>query len=38
MFTVDTNVLVHAVREESPYHEKCRQRLEAWREGLTPGS
>ena len=36
MFAVDTNVLVDAVQEESPYHDICRKRLEAWRKGPDP--
>ncbi len=31
MFVVDTNVLVHAVHEESPFHRACLASVEAWR-------
>jgi hypothetical protein len=31
MFVVDTNVLVYAADQDSPYHEPCRQSLESWR-------
>jgi toxin-antitoxin system PIN domain toxin len=31
MFVVDTNVLVHAADERSPFHRVCLERLEAWR-------
>lgn len=31
MFVVDTNVLVYAADEDSPYHERCRALLEGWR-------
>ena len=31
MFVVDTNVLVHAADEDSPYHAKCYALLQAWR-------
>ncbi len=36
MFVVDTNVLVHAVDEHSPFHEPCAQALSRWR--TQPGS
>ncbi len=32
MFVVDTNVLVYAADADSPFHEKCFDRLTAWRE------
>lgn len=32
MFVVDTNVLVHAADEDSPYHARCLERLNTWRE------
>ena len=35
MFVVDTNVLVYAVDEASPFHERCRERLEEWRRGAA---
>ncbi|HKQ61595.1 MAG TPA: TA system VapC family ribonuclease toxin [Candidatus Polarisedimenticolaceae bacterium] len=31
MFVVDTNVLIYAAAEESPFHPACRERLTAWR-------
>lgn len=31
MFVADTNVLVYAADENSPYHKRCLQRLEVWR-------
>jgi hypothetical protein len=31
MFVVDTNVLVYAADEDSPCHELCRAKLDAWR-------
>ena len=31
MFVVDTNVLVYAADEDSPYHRRCRERLNLWR-------
>ncbi len=31
MFTVDTNVLVYAADQDSPYHERCYDLLNAWR-------
>lgn len=31
MFVVDTNVLVHAVDERSPFHRRCLESLDAWR-------
>lgn len=31
MFVVDTNVLVYAADEDSPYHARCRDRLNTWR-------
>lgn len=33
MFVVDTNVLVYAADADSPYHERCRERIDAWRSG-----
>jgi toxin-antitoxin system PIN domain toxin len=33
MFAVDTNVLLHAVDEESPFHRECRDALIRWRTG-----
>ena len=31
MFVVDTNVLIYAADQESPYHLRCRHLLESWR-------
>jgi hypothetical protein len=31
VFVVDTNVLIYAADQESPYHRKCRELLETWR-------
>jgi len=31
MFVVDTNVLVYAADEDSPYHGRCLERLNTWR-------
>ena len=31
MFVVDTNVLIYAADQESPYHPRCRELLEGWR-------
>ena len=32
MFVVDTNILIYAADEDSPYHARCRERVSAWRE------
>jgi toxin-antitoxin system PIN domain toxin len=31
VFVVDTNVLIYAADQESPYHPRCRELLEKWR-------
>jgi hypothetical protein len=31
VFVVDTNVLIYAADEESPYYARCRELLEGWR-------
>lgn len=31
MFVVDTNVLIYAADQESPYYSRCRELLESWR-------
>lgn len=31
MFVVDTNILVHAANVESPFHERCFQSVDDWR-------
>ncbi len=35
MFVVDTNILVYAADADSPYHERCRERIDAWRSGAN---
>lgn len=35
MFVVDTNVLVYAADEDSPFHRRCRDMLDAWRRGAA---
>lgn len=36
MFVVDTNVLVYAADEDSPFHARCRAKLLEWRAQTTP--
>ncbi len=36
MFVVDTNVLVYAADRDAPGHERCRERLLAWRAQPEP--
>lgn len=36
MFVVDTNILVYAADEDSPFHAACRSRLEEWRRQPSP--
>jgi toxin-antitoxin system PIN domain toxin len=31
MFVVDTNVLVYAADQASPFHDRCRTQLDSWR-------
>lgn len=31
MFVVDTNILVHAADAESPFHQRCFESLDGWR-------
>jgi toxin-antitoxin system PIN domain toxin len=31
VFVVDTNVLIYAADQESPYYSRCRELLESWR-------
>lgn len=31
MFVVDTNILIYAADEDSPFHKPCREKLEEWR-------
>jgi toxin-antitoxin system PIN domain toxin len=32
MFVVDTNLLIYAANEDSPFHDRCRSLLDRWRE------
>lgn len=36
MFVVDTNILVYAADEDSPFHKRCRERMEEWRSQISP--
>lgn len=36
MFVVDTNVLIYAADQDSPFHSACRGQLEAWRQQKAP--
>jgi len=36
MFVVDTNIFVYAADEDSPFHLRCRERIEEWRRQATP--
>ena len=36
MFVVDTNILVYAADEDSPFQQCCRGKLEEWRRLTTP--
>jgi len=36
VIAVDTNILVYAHREDSPFHDAARQRIEALAEGAAP--
>jgi len=36
VFVVDTNVLVYAADRDAPAHERCRERLLAWRAQVEP--
>jgi hypothetical protein len=36
MFVVDTNIFVYAADEDSPFHSRCRERIEEWRRQATP--
>ena len=31
MFVIDTNILVYAADEDSPFHDRCRELIEDWR-------
>lgn len=36
MFVVDTNILVYAADEDSPYHSQCFKLMEEWRRRTSP--
>lgn len=36
MFVVDTNILVYAADEDSPFHSRCRELIEEWRGQASP--
>lgn len=36
MFVIDTNILVYAADQDSPYHAVCREHLESWRRQPAP--
>jgi len=36
MFVVDTNILVYAADEDSPWYAACRARIEEWRKQTPP--
>ncbi len=36
MFLVDTNILVYAADEDSPYHSPCLSLMEEWRKQTSP--
>ena len=36
MFVVDTNILVYAADEDSPFHHRCRDLVEMWRKQASP--
>ena len=36
MFVVDTNILVYAADEDSPFHSRCRELMEEWRGQASP--
>ncbi len=36
MFVVDTNILVYAADEDSPFYDRCRALLDEWRHQVTP--
>ena len=36
MFVVDTNIFVYAADKDSPFHARCRDKVEAWRRMDSP--
>jgi toxin-antitoxin system PIN domain toxin len=36
VFVVDTNILVYAADEDSPFHSRCRELMEEWRGQASP--
>jgi len=36
VFVVDTNILVYAADEDSPFHHRCRELMEEWRRQTSP--
>jgi toxin-antitoxin system PIN domain toxin len=36
VFVVDANILVYAADEDSPFHSRCRELIEEWREQASP--
>lgn len=36
MFVVDTNILIYAADEDSPFHPCCRKLIENWRQQTSP--
>jgi toxin-antitoxin system PIN domain toxin len=36
VFVVDTNILVYAADEDSPFHSRCHTMIEEWREQTSP--
>jgi toxin-antitoxin system PIN domain toxin len=36
VFVVDTNILVYAADEDSPFHSRCREVIEKWRRQASP--
>ncbi|MBU2496410.1 MAG: PIN domain-containing protein [Candidatus Omnitrophica bacterium] len=36
MFVVDTNILVYAADEDSPFHTRCLELIEEWRKQASP--
>jgi toxin-antitoxin system PIN domain toxin len=36
MFVVDTNILIDAADKDSPFHSRCREKIEEWRRQASP--
>jgi len=36
MFVVDTNILIYAADKDSPFHSRCREKIEEWRRQTSP--